>query len=122
MLVSLLMFTSCGNSNGIAENNLERGSFKATVGKKQYEIDVVCSHHNTSYFKFRSVDKDGQTVTGVEMNRKLILSIDDNGKRYSTKNVATWEKNRDGVTGSGILYNEAVATDSRSTTFTLTCR
>lgn len=129
MLMAVVLFTSCGNSDGRAENNLERGSFKATMGEKSYEVDVVCSHLNESYFKFRSdkrVDtdsnEDGLIISGVEMNRRLILTIIDHGKKYQTKNMAVWEKDSDGATGSGILYNEAVATDSRQTTFKMSCR
>lgn len=129
MLMGAVLFTSCGNSNGRAENNLERGSFKATMGDKEYEVDIVCSHLNASYFKFKSDKKvdvdsngDGLIISGVEMNRRLILTIVDNGKKYQTKNLADWKKDSDGATGSGILYNKAVATDSRQTTFKMSCR
>lgn len=123
MLLGVLIFTSCGH------NRVERGLFKATMGEKEYEVDIGCTHLDEDYFKFRS-DKtvhadsngDGLIISGVQMNKRLILTLEDHGQKYSTQNMMQWKKDGIGASGTGVLYNDITATESHKMTFEMTCR
>lgn len=118
LLVGMLLI-SCGEGVPL------HGTIKASLGEKSYEAKVICIHLDEDRFKFRTrPGKDPSTdvhISGRQLHNRLTLRIEDNGSRYSTKNLAEWSKDEDSAQGWGILYNEDIATQSHQASFEMTC-
>jgi hypothetical protein len=114
------LLVSCGEGVPL------HGTIKASLGEKRYEAKVICVHLDEDRFKFNTKrviepDRADVRISGRQLHNRLALTIEDNGSRYSTKNLAEWSKDEDSAQGWGILYNEEIATQSHQASFEMTC-
>ena len=105
----------------------DKGSFTAELNGKSYQVEVECSYFDQEYFKFQS-DKtditddngDGIIISGFQKGEKLVLTIVDQGATFSTANITEWTKQNNGITGSGVLFEDG-STQQFETSFTVKC-
>jgi len=121
MILSLLLFTACNEKNKKSEPKNKpqvvapKGTFSGNLGGKQYNVAIECQYFNEDYFKFQS-DKtdvtdsngDGLIISGFQKDKKLVLTIMDNGKTFSAANIE-FTKDNNTVSGSGKLFEEGTA-------------
>jgi len=129
MLVYVLL-AGCGNGNNDSEKTTVQknsGMFSGTVSENKYKIDVKCSYFDKDYFQFLSdrtdvsdTNGDGIIVSGMENNGKLVLTVIDNGKTFSTGNLANYKKGDEKAEGSGKLFEEGTSA-AHDVQFVVTC-
>ena len=130
----ILLVMAAGLTIGCSEKETSNtsssstGKFTATMADKKYDVAVNCSYFDTDNFTFRS-DKtdatdsngDGLIISGDQLSKtKLVLTVNDNGKNYSSPNIGNFNKKANGVNGSGKLFLEGSA-DAAEIKFNIDC-
>jgi len=122
IIVSLLLFVACNEKNKKSEpkNNTQivvapKGTFSGNLAGKQYNVAIECSYFNEAYFTFRSdrtdvtdSNGDGLIISGFQKDKKLVLTIIDNGKTFSAANIQ-FTKGNNNASGVGKLFEEGTA-------------
>lgn len=129
----LLLF-GCGEGEPVAGASAMKeaapsggGSFSGRVGEQIYNVEVACTGLDQDWFMFRSdrtdstdSNGDGLIVSGMQNGDKFILTIVDQGVKYSAGKLAKFNKNANGAQGSGTLWQDG-ASSSFDAEFTVTC-
>lgn len=121
IIFSILLFIACNEKSKKNEPKnkplvvAQKGTFNGNLGDKQYKVAIECSYFNENYFKFQS-DKtdvtdsngDGLIISGFQKDKKLVLTIIDNGKTFSAANIQ-FTKGNNNASGVGKLFEEGTA-------------
>ena len=129
-LVVLALLSACGNgnaSNDASSSQAGSSTFTGTLGDKHYEVAVTCRFFDTDSFMMKSdrtdssdSNGDGIIISGEEFNGKFILTIIDNGVKYSTGRLANFSKGDNRAEGSGELMEDG-GTGRKDVEFVVTC-
>lgn len=120
--------TLTANEAAVKESN-KGGVFKAVTSNKTYEVAIECSYYEEDYFQFKS-DKldvgdsngDGLNINGFQTGKQLVLTIVDNGVKFSAPNITTWQKTDNAFKGTATLYEEGSSTaNTIEVTFSGSC-
>ena len=120
LLIGSIAMVGCGDGNEASERAANTapsttggGSFTGRVGERSYQVNVSCSDLDKDYFRFLSdrtdnldTDGDGIIISGMQRGKKLVFTVIDSGKEYSTGKLARFEKSATGVSGSGTLFED----------------
>lgn len=130
-LVALALLSACGNSSEPTDpGSSPAGSsmFSGTLGDKHYEVAVTCRFFETDSFMMKSdrtdstdSNGDGVIISGEEFRGKFILTIIDNGTKYSTGRLANFAKGDNRAEGSGELMEDG-GIGRKNVEFVVTCK
>lgn len=123
LLIGSLVVVGCGDGNEASEQAATAapaatggGSFTGHVGEHSYQVNVSCAYLDKDYFTFLSdrtdssdTNGDGIIISGMQNGKKLVFTVIDSGKKYSTGNLATFEKSATGMSGSGTLFEDGAS-------------
>lgn len=118
IVILILVFVGCNlkkdqdKTNSVTDFVAPKGLFTATLGGKQYKVEIECSYFNEDYFKFQS-DKtdltdsngDGLIISGFQKGKKLVLTIINRSKKFSAANIIFTKANNT-ASGGGKLFEE----------------
>jgi len=105
-----------------------KGTFSGNLMGKKYEVEIQYSYFNQDYFKFQS-DKtditdsygDGLIISGYQQGKKMVLTINDNGKNFSSANIQ-FTKADNIASGSGKLFEEGGDVTGLEVSFKIECQ
>ena len=125
ILISILLLPGCDSKNKTktasktSKKSEYTGSFKATndgENSRAYSVNIRCRNFDEDYFQFFS-DKDdvtdsngdGLIISGFQDDKKLNLTIVDNGKSFSSGNITRFTKGHGILTAKGVLFKKGTA-------------
>jgi len=134
LLIGSIVVSGCSDGNEASERaataasvSTGGGSFTGRVAERSYQLSVTCSHLDKDYFTFLSdrtdssdTNGDGIIISGMQNGKKLVFTVIDHDKKYSTGKLANFEKSATGASGSGSLFEDG-ANGQVDGEFSLTC-
>ena len=134
MIAICIFLIGCGEESNESENSSTQktaGSFAGAIAGNEYKVEVHCSYFDKNYFQFKSekivnvlepdTNGDGIVISGMgDTSGKFSLTIIDNGKTYSVRNLSTFSKGNNKAEGSGKLFEEGTA-NAHDVRFTVNC-